>query len=109
MNINIAEHFNEAKKKHLELVSQAKSTKEKLAAEIARKTEAKPKLKADKKQKETLLREAEKEGLDGSKLRDKIRELDLQIAQIVEDLRNLQQQEQESDGVVCRSFEREDL
>lgn len=109
MNINIKAHFDEEKKKHQELVAKAKSEKEKLQKNIALKTETKAKLEAEKKKKEALLGQNEEEGLDVAKLKEKLRELDSQIALADTDIEALKKAEQKSDAVLSRSFQREDL
>ena len=109
MKINIKAHFDEEKKKHQELVAKAKSEKENLQKEIAIKTVAKTQLEREKIKKEALLRESEAEELDVTKLKDKIRELDLQIAQADKSVEALKAAEQQAKGVEQRSFAREDL
>lgn len=109
MNINIKAHFDAEKKKHEELVAKAKSEKEKIRSDTAAKSTSKGNLERELKRKETLLRETEAEGLDATKLRDKMRELESQIAQTARDIEALKLAEQQSEEVVQRSFDDEDL
>ena len=109
MKINIKAHFDEEKKKHEELVAKVESEKEKLKSELTLKWQGKDQLEKEKKKKEMLLRQNEEEGLDGTKLKGKIQELDSQIAQAASDLEALKKEEQSSGGVVQRTFERENL
>lgn len=109
MKINIKAHLDAEKKKHEELVAKAKSEKEKLLKDIALKEEAKAQLEKEKKKKEGLLRDSEAEGLDVTKLKDKIRELESQKVQTARDIEALKKAEQQSEEVVQRSFDEEDL
>ncbi len=109
MKINIKAHFDEEKKKHEELVAKAKSEKQKLLKDIALKEEAKAQLLKEKRKKEGLLRDSEAEGLDVTKLKDKVRGLELQIAQTDKSVEASKTAEAQATGVEQRSFEREDL
>ncbi|NBV21461.1 MAG: hypothetical protein EBS05_06000 [Proteobacteria bacterium] len=108
MKINIKAYFDEEKKKQQELVAKAKSEKEKLQKDMALKAESKAQLEKEKKKKEGLLRDSEAEGLDVTKLIDKIRDLDSQIAKADGELELLKKAELQTENVVQRSFRRED-
>jgi hypothetical protein len=109
MKINIKDHFEKAKQQHQEHLAEAARQKKEVGANIALKTAEKLKLEAETKKKESLLLQNEEEGLDVAKLKDKIRELNTQLAQTHDDVVALQKREQESVAIVNKTFEREDL
>jgi hypothetical protein len=108
MKIKIKEHFDGLKEKHQKLVSAAKSDSENAKREIALKTGEKSKLETEKSKKEKLLIQNEEAGLDVSKLKTMIQELDTQISKFVTDLESLQKKEVGFASVKNRNFERED-
>ena len=109
MKIKIREHFEEAIKKQQELITKVESESEHIAKQISLKTEEKLKLEAEKKKKETLLRPSEEEGMDVSKLKEKIQELDLMVVKLANEIQKLEEEQQNIKPVVAREFEREGL
>lgn len=109
MKINIKAHFDEEKQKHEELLGKAKSDQKSLLEERARKTEAKLKLVGEAEKKKTLVLQNEEEGLEVSKLKGKIQELDSQIADANREIERLTKAYEKKVAVENRSFEREDL
>ena len=108
MNLNITEHFNDVKKKHLDLMAEKASQKAKIAAEIDRITKENESRGVDKNKKQKLLRQNEEEGLDVSPLKIKLTELESLITQAKADLSRLQKEDADCTVAGKRSFERED-
>ncbi len=107
--IIIKDHIDEEKRKHREKVEQAEAAEKQIQTAIKEKTTLQSDLKTEKVRKETVLRQSEAEGLDVTKLRDKIHELDAQIMESEKALEKLRGFKDELQAVAARSFERHDL
>ena len=108
MKIRSKKYFDDLKEKHHKLVADAKSNSEKTKREIAAKSDEKSKLETEKQKKQKLLVQNEEAGLDVSKLKAMIQEVDQQVSKLISELDSLQKREAELASVVSRDFGRED-